>query len=493
MTSAGNTALGAYVPQAQQLQAMGRGPDSMLVHMTPGELNSLQGLAMAHGGSLTINPQTGLPEAGFLSKILPTILGFGLNFLLPGAGAAVGSALGGIGSAAGTGLIVGAGTTAITGDLSKGFSAGLGAFGGASLGGALKTGATVGTAGATTAATPPIAAAPAASVSAPAISSLPAAGSQYGLANAASQATLANSALATAPSALAPAAGAVVPQVAKTGLAALPQNFANAAQAGATGIAKKLAVPLAAAGLFGSLGGGSSGGGSSKGKAPTDNSYEGPYYSDQRAANFAPSITTPEGRLSTPDILASSKERDYFKVDQPSIFNVSGQLVQPGSNTAPGTLIRTPTVNPLASAKKGIPQYQFGTVPYMVDPNKPTGMAEGGAMELSPGAFVMPARETAEFGNGSTEAGQERLASMGGVPIKGKGDGVSDDIPARIGDRDARLANGETYFPPAAVKRLGKGDIRRGTDKLYAMMKKAEMSRKRAARGGQNKGLGALR
>jgi hypothetical protein len=26
---------------------------------------------MAHGGSLTINPETGLPEAGFLSAILP--------------------------------------------------------------------------------------------------------------------------------------------------------------------------------------------------------------------------------------------------------------------------------------------------------------------------------------------------------------------------------------------------------------------------------------
>jgi hypothetical protein len=56
---------------AQGLASLGRGNDSMLVHMTPNEVQGLQGLAMAHGGSLTINPQTGLPEAGFLDFVLP--------------------------------------------------------------------------------------------------------------------------------------------------------------------------------------------------------------------------------------------------------------------------------------------------------------------------------------------------------------------------------------------------------------------------------------
>jgi hypothetical protein len=56
---------------AQHLAARGRGPDTTLVHMTPKEVEGLQTLAMRHGGSLTINPQTGLPEAGFLSSILP--------------------------------------------------------------------------------------------------------------------------------------------------------------------------------------------------------------------------------------------------------------------------------------------------------------------------------------------------------------------------------------------------------------------------------------
>jgi hypothetical protein len=90
---------------------------------------------MAHGGSLTINPHTGLPEAGFLENILPTVLGFALTpFMGP----------------IGAGLTVGGLQAARTGDLGKGVLAGLGAFAGGGLGDAL---ANVGTqaAGAATA------------------------------------------------------------------------------------------------------------------------------------------------------------------------------------------------------------------------------------------------------------------------------------------------------------------------------------------------------
>ena len=104
---------------AQHLAARGRGPDTTLVHMTPKEVEGLQALAMRHGGSLTINPQTGLPEAGFLSSILPLVAGVGLTAMGMPAGMAA--------------LTVGGGTAAITGDLKKGLMAGIGAYGGASL------------------------------------------------------------------------------------------------------------------------------------------------------------------------------------------------------------------------------------------------------------------------------------------------------------------------------------------------------------------------
>ena len=107
---------------ASHVQGAGRGEDKVLVHMTPGEVKGLQSLAMAHGGSLTINPQTGLPEAGFLSSLLPMAIGFGLAPFTGGLSAA---------------LITGAGYTAATGSLKKGIMAGLGAYGGAGLAGGL--------------------------------------------------------------------------------------------------------------------------------------------------------------------------------------------------------------------------------------------------------------------------------------------------------------------------------------------------------------------
>lgn len=108
---------------AQHMQQAGRGDDKMLVHMTPGEVGGLQALAMAHGGSLTVNPETGLPEAGFLSSILPMVAGAALSAT-------------GIGAPMAAALVGGAGALA-TGNLGKGLMMGLGAYGGAGLGAGL--------------------------------------------------------------------------------------------------------------------------------------------------------------------------------------------------------------------------------------------------------------------------------------------------------------------------------------------------------------------
>jgi hypothetical protein len=105
---------------ADHMASKGRGPDSMLIHMSPREVQGLQALAMSRGGSLTVNPDTGLPEAGFLDKLLPTIIGAGLTFF------------GGVPPNVAA-MIVGGIQTVRTGDLGKGIQAGLGAYGGANL------------------------------------------------------------------------------------------------------------------------------------------------------------------------------------------------------------------------------------------------------------------------------------------------------------------------------------------------------------------------
>ena len=108
---------------ADHMASKGRGPDSMLIHMSPNEVAGLQALAENHGGSLTINPETGLPEAGFLDKLLPTIIGVGISYFSGGTIDPMTAA-----------AMVGGVETVRTGDIGRGISAGLGAYGGATLG-----------------------------------------------------------------------------------------------------------------------------------------------------------------------------------------------------------------------------------------------------------------------------------------------------------------------------------------------------------------------
>ena len=106
---------------AEHLKSQGRGPDTELIHMTKGEIKGLRQLAQAHGGDLTVNPSTGLPEAGFLSTALPMVLG--------AAAAATGQEW-----AVPLAMAMSAGGEyAMTGSLTQGLMAGLGAWGGAGL------------------------------------------------------------------------------------------------------------------------------------------------------------------------------------------------------------------------------------------------------------------------------------------------------------------------------------------------------------------------
>jgi hypothetical protein len=70
--------------------------------------------------------------------------------------------------------------------------------------------------------------------------------------------------------------------------------------------------------------------------------------------------------------------------------------------------------------------------------------------------------------------------SDGGRLLKGPGDGVSDSIPAVIGERQpARLADGEFVVPARIVSELGNGSTEAGARKLYAMMDRVQKSRRK--------------
>jgi hypothetical protein len=68
--------------------------------------------------------------------------------------------------------------------------------------------------------------------------------------------------------------------------------------------------------------------------------------------------------------------------------------------------------------------------------------------------------------------------SDGGRLLRGPGDGVSDSIPATIGDRQpARLADGEFVVPARIVSEIGNGSTEAGARKLYAMMDRVQRAR----------------
>jgi hypothetical protein len=123
------------------LASMGRHGDTMLAHINPREAAMLKRM----GGSGTINPRTGLPEYKFsLKKFLAVALPIALDFIVPGAGSAIGASMGFTGTAATMvgGAVIGGGTAALTGgDPLKGaLLGGLGGGLGEYVGGAANTG-----------------------------------------------------------------------------------------------------------------------------------------------------------------------------------------------------------------------------------------------------------------------------------------------------------------------------------------------------------------
>ena len=122
--------------------------------------------------------------------------------------------------------------------------------------------------------------------------------------------------------------------------------------------------------------------------------------------------------------------------------------------------------------------------------------------EQSNGGMNQPIRTPGQYNSPSVSANvyQPQYASGGGISslgsysdggrmLKGPGDGMSDDIPAKIGGKqEARLADGEFVVPADVVSHLGNGSTDAGAKQLYAMMDKVRQARTgRKAQGRQIK------
>jgi hypothetical protein len=125
---------------AQDLASRGRGGDTMLVHMAPHEVAGLNEIARMQGTELTINPETGMPEALKLGKLFKTLAPF-IPFI-PGVGQFLAPAFGALGMGGFSPLLQKAITSGVIGgftgpkggfDLQRGLMQGITAYGLGSL------------------------------------------------------------------------------------------------------------------------------------------------------------------------------------------------------------------------------------------------------------------------------------------------------------------------------------------------------------------------
>ena len=133
-----------------------------------------------------------------------------------------------------------------------------------------------------------------------------------------------------------------------------------------------------------------------------------------------------------------------------------------------------------------------GIFNYTLEQN--TGRPDKTAMSMFEGAAKRAGVKVAEMpkanipqdftyaaANGGIMRGDLGGYSDGGRLLKGPGDGVSDSIPAVIGNKQpARLADGEFVVPARIVSELGNGSTEAGARQLYAMMERIQKGRRKS-------------
>jgi hypothetical protein len=426
---------------AKHLAAHGRGPDDQLVHMSGKEVAGLQALAKAAGGSLTINPNTGLAEAGFLDDLLPTIVGAGITYFS-----------GGMIDPITAGAIVGGVETARTGDLGKGFMAGLGGFGGAGMVGSLAG------AGATNAGL------------SESLANSTTGGEQLFGDIAATEGSAGNAFNNYLTSNANPAIAGPVDAASLSGDAyrnavqSGGSNFLNNPSVAGLGGYKTLGMAAAPA-VMGAM--------QPKLNAEPDKTPQmvRPYsynYNAQTPSNMIGSQYQPTGQ--------DTSERQYFNPSYTALppyqaanggiiaLAGGGPVEQMSNQAAMGTNTMYPMAN-MATSSFATP-YQSPVSTNMLAPTSDSGVTMNGEPNM---------QGTRLAAGGLSDLGSY---SDGGRLLRGPGDGVSDSIPAQIGNRQpARLADGEFVVPARIVSELGNGSTEAGAKQLYKMLDRVQNAR----------------
>lgn len=200
---------------------------------------------------------------------------------------------------------------------------------------------------------------------------------------------------------------------------------------------------------------------------------------------------TPTGEIAKP-YLSSVMGKPMgaaYTVSQPLIFDAATRMYKANPNYDPSF---SATKDYLQTPQTGLSANTAKLLGYTALPNGIYGVLnsdgtysgiDGKVYDAS--GVVVPPKTAANGGLMALAGGGMSVGTLGGYSdggrlLKGPGDGVSDSIPASIGDRQpARLADGEFVVPARIVSELGNGSTEAGARKLYAMMDRVQNARKK--------------
>jgi len=422
---------------AKHLAAHGRHGDSTLVHMSPNEVAGLQALAQSKGKSLSTNPHTGLPEAFDLGQELGNATS-GIGATVTGAALAIAFPELAAWQIAAS---VAATNYAATGgkDPKQSVMGGVGAYGGASLAGNVMG--------------PPETGVGAGGVGSNAESEFLAANPE---ASAADVEAFKQQAMQNASGLDRFTAGANIwagsPSIAGLGNW---KTLAAAAAPAVFGAMKPKTMPTTAQ--------------NPQMIRPYTFDYNAQYGHPSNpplTASYVPGQDTSERQWFAPTYTAQTP---YKAADGGIIALAAGGPVENMSNNA---AIGANTMYPMANMTTSAfaTPYQDPRATNMMSAMAPSG---GGTVDAMSGEPNMQGTRLAA--GGLSDLGGY---SDGGRLLRGPGDGVSDSIPAQIGqNQPARLADGEFVVPARIVSELGNGSTEAGAKQLYKMLDRVQNAR----------------
>lgn len=206
---------------------------------------------------------------------------------------------------------------------------------------------------------------------------------------------------------------------------------------------------------------------------------------DTGGRTFADATGTSSSPLYDPVMDEYKRETDFLdRMRNSNIvnpFHLATGGIAPTSGTQQNSSLSLPVVNQymkIASTPTGMKQVNILAQQGDYNAQFALNKLQGNQVQGMDAESQMPVQAAQGGIMGYAGGGDLGSYSDGGRMLKGPGDGMSDSIPAKIGNHQpARLADSEFVIPADVVSHLGNGSSDAGAKQLYSMMDRVRKAR----------------